>query len=152
MPNEEQVIGLWKLISQHTLTADGRVIPTRGEDPAGVVIYDKFGNMSVNLMRTDERASEYTDLTKYATVIEGYHGYFGTYEVDPVEPIIRHYVMGAAYRGYIGTVQVRYYELRGDDLVLTVKEEDGSQHVLIWQRVTSKLSADSSSPVKGKRP
>jgi hypothetical protein len=132
-----QFIGTWKLISQHTVTPDGQRIPTRGEHPAGVLMYDPFGNMSVQLMRTDEQASTYTDLREFDTAMEGYHAYFGTYEIDPHEPIIRHHVIGSAFPGYVGSVQVRYYEFHGDELTLVVKPADGSQRVLLWQKITA---------------
>ena len=136
---DERFIGTWKLLSQHTLTPGGATAPTRGEHPAGVLMYDTHGNMAVQLMRTDARAGDYTDLAQLATAMEGYHAYFGTYEVDPALPIVRHRVIGCAYTAYIGTTQVRYYEFNADKLTLTVRADDGSRRVLVWQRVTGPL-------------
>jgi hypothetical protein len=137
MSTDNRFIGPWKLISQHTLTASGERIPTRGEHPVGILMYDSLGNMAVQLMRTDDQAGEYTDLREFSTAMEGYHAYFGTYEIDPTEPIVRHYVIGSAYPGYVGSIQVRYYEFQGDSLILNVRPADGSQRILLWQRITA---------------
>lgn len=96
-------------------------------------MYDALGNMSVHLMRTDERAGAYTDLTQLETAMEGYHAYFGTYAVDETAGIVRHHVIGAAYPPYRGTTQVRHYRLEGDTLTLRV--EAGTEvRVLVWRR------------------
>jgi hypothetical protein len=133
-------VGTWLLVSQHTIYPDGRVEITRGEHPRGVLIYDALGNMSVHLMRTDGDAERYTDLTAFETAMGGYHAYFGTYEVSEAEGIVRHFVVGAAYPPYRGSVQERHYAFDGDQLMLTVHATDGTQRVIEWLRARQKMS------------
>jgi hypothetical protein len=98
-------------------------------------MYDADGYMAVQLMRADDRAGEYTDLTRFDTAMEGYHAYFGRYEVDEAAGIVRHHVVGAAYAPYRGGVQVRHYAFSdaGRTLTLTV-HADSERRVLVWRR------------------
>lgn len=137
-------IGTWRLLSQGTQYPDGSIEPSRGENPQGILMYDALGNMSVQLMRTDERAGDYTDLSQIATAFEGYHAYFGTYEVDETEKIVRHHIIGAAYLPYRGTVQIRHYEFLGEahhQLILKAVGADGTIRILVWERVLGKLGS-----------
>ncbi|MDX1994076.1 MAG: lipocalin-like domain-containing protein [bacterium] len=131
----EQFIGTWLLVSQDSHYPDGRVVPSRGEQPAGILIYDGAGNMAVQLMRTDERAGDYRDVSELRTAMEGYHAYFGTYEVDEAAGVVRHHVIGSAFPPYRGSVQVRAYRFDGDTLTLTAQApHDETRRVLIWRR------------------
>ncbi|MFO7320245.1 MAG: lipocalin-like domain-containing protein [Chloroflexota bacterium] len=129
------LVGTWFLVAQYSLSSDGARLNSRGENPAGILMYDNDGNMSVQLMRTDERAAEYTDLSDLRTAMEGYHAYFGRYEVDEAQKLVRHHVTGSAYPDYRGTTQIRYYELEGNTLTLR-GEADTTRpaRVMVWQR------------------
>jgi hypothetical protein len=140
---KDLLVGTWQLISQGTQYPDGRIEASRGENPQGILMYDALGNMSVQLMRTDHRAADYTDLAQIATAFEGYHAYFGTYDVEETEKIVRHHIIGAAYLPYRGTVQVRHYEFSGEahhQLILKAAGSDGTTRILLWERVTGRLS------------
>lgn len=128
-------IGTWLLVSQHSLYPDGRRQPSRGDQPAGILIYDRAGNMAVQLMRTDARAGEYTDLGALETAMEGFLAYFGRYEVDAARQIVRHRIIGASYPPYRGTIQIRRYTFGGDTLTLEAASPlDRSTRVLVWRR------------------
>lgn len=129
-------IGTWRLISQDTHFPDGRVEPSRGKHPQGILMYDAAGNMAVQLMRTDEHADDYTDFSQLETALEGYHAYFGTYEVDKAQKVVRHHVIGSVYAGWRGTVQVRHYDFDDDLLTLSADGPDGTRRVLVWERVS----------------
>ena len=127
--------GVWLLVSQYNRYPDGRKEPSRGEDPAGVLVYDRNGHMAVQLMRTDERAGEYTDLASLRTALEGYLAYFGRYEVDAAQQIVRHYIAGASYLLYRGSVQIRRYTFASDTLTLEASSPlDDSTRILLWRR------------------
>lgn len=129
-------IGTWRLISQNTHHPDGSITPSRGEQPAGILMYDAAGNMSVQLMRTDDQAQAFTDMQALTTAMDGFLAYFGTYEVDEARQLMMHHLTGASYFGYRGTTQIRQYEFNGDLLTLKALAPDGvSLRVLIWQRV-----------------
>lgn len=128
-------VGTWLLESQDTVSPDGSRVPSRGENPAGIIMYDANGYMAVQLMRTDEHARDYTDLSDFRTAMDGFHAYFGRYEVDEAAGIVRHFVMGSGYFDYVGSTQVRYFRLDGDVLTLTAPSKvDGVTRVLVWRR------------------
>jgi hypothetical protein len=100
-------------------------------------MYDQAGNMAVQLMRTDEHATAYSDMADLQTAMQGFLAYYGRYEVDETEHIVRHHVSGASYFGYRGTTQIRHYEFSGDTLTLKAKSPfDESTRLLVWRRVS----------------
>jgi hypothetical protein len=132
-------IGTWKLLSQHTHFPDGQIVPSRGEDAVGVLMYDTAGNMAVQLMRTDDHAGDYNDMRDLTTAMDGYIGYFGTYEIDTAAQVITHRARGSSFFGYRNSVQRRHYLFSDDGRTLTLSAEanDGSRRVLVWERVTA---------------
>lgn len=141
MTDRERLIGTWRLVAQYTDYPDGRRVETRGPNPVGIIMYDALGNMSVQLMRTDDRAGDYYDLRELATGLEGYHAYFGTYTVDETAQTVTHHIVGAAYPGYRGSDQVRHYAFDGDQLTLTVLATgDDTQRVIVWERLHTTLT------------
>ena len=143
MSIKEQIIGTWRLISQHTEYPDGRIEITRGENPHGILMYDAQGNMSVQLLRNAEPMLQHTDITSFETAMEQYHGYFGTYDLLEEEGVVYHNVIGAAFLPYQGTRQRREFKLEGDMLKLssraTTAGDDTARH-LVWQRITGKYT------------
>ena len=128
-------VGTWLLVSQHSVYPDGTTRPSRGENAAGILMYDRGGNMAVQLMRTDEHATEYTDLSTLKTAMQGFLAYYGRYEVDEEAQIVRHYVIGSSYFDYRGSTQIRRYTFEDDTLTLEAKSSfDDSTRVLIWRR------------------
>jgi hypothetical protein len=129
-------VGTWRLVSQHSLYPDGTTKPSRGDNADGVIMYDQADNMAVQLMRTDEHATEFTDLADLKTAMQGFLAYYGRYEVDEAESIVRHYITGSSYFGWRGTTQLRHYEFSGDTLILKAKSSfDDSTRLLVWRRV-----------------
>jgi hypothetical protein len=128
-------VGTWQLVSQQTLYPDGTTVPSRGENAMGVIMYDQAGNMAVQLMRTDEHATDYTDMTDLKSAMAGFLSYFGRYEVDEEQHKVQHHILGASYFGYRGTTQTRTYEFSGNELILQAQSPlDNSTRVLRWRR------------------
>lgn len=134
-PELAPFVGTWLLMSQRTHFPDGRIEPSRGDTPRGMLVYDAAGNMSVQLMRTDQDAGRFHDLRDVETALDGYLGYFGRYTVDAAGGVVTHHVMGASYPDYIGATLKRLFALEGDMLTLRAAAEDGSSRVLVWRRV-----------------
>lgn len=129
-------IGSWRLVSQHTHYPDGRIELSRGENADGIIIYDAAGTMAVQLMRTDEHAQEYTDSSTLKTALEGFLAYYGRYEVDEAEGVVRHFIIGSSFFDWRGTTLVRAYEFAGDTLTLKAQSPLGdSTRLLVWRRV-----------------
>lgn len=135
-------IGTWQLVSQHSEFPDERKLPSRGEHPRGVLMYDAYSNMSVQLMRTDEHALESHDLLELTTAMQHFHAYFGTYEVRATEHVVLHHVLGSGFPGYWNTTQERHYEFSESDTVLTLRApapNDDSMRVLVWRRLIARM-------------
>ena len=133
-------VGTWRLVSQHSLYPDGRVVPSRGDNADGIIMYDAAGNMAVQLMRTDEHATDFTDLADLKTAMQGFLSYYGRYEIEEAGNdtvgVVRHMVTGSSYFGFRGTTQVRQYEFEGETLTLKAKSSfDDSTRLLVWRRV-----------------
>lgn len=137
--SENPFVGTWKLVSQHTHFPDGRIEASRGEGAIGVLMYDAAGNMAVQLARTDDHWDEYSDMRELTTAMDGYLGYFGTYEVDATTQTVTHRVRGSSFFGYRNSLQRRHYDFTDTDQTLTLmaaSPRDGTKRVLIWQRAT----------------
>lgn len=134
------IIGTWRLLSQHTRHADGTRITPRGENPVGILMYDEHGNMSVQLMRTEDYTGS-TDMTDFNVAMGLFHSYFGTYTLDTEAQTVTHHIIGAAYPDYVGTDQVRHYELKDNRLYLQVLATgDDTVREIVWERLNAKLS------------
>lgn len=140
MTAAQQFIGTWQLVSQYNHYPDGECVPSRGKNPQGLLMYDAYLNMSVQLIRTDEERGLFTDLRDIHTAMQGFLAYFGTYEVDSVQNIVKHHLHGASFSAYQGTTQVRHYHFEGDQLTLKAASPlDDATRILVWQRVTAAL-------------
>lgn len=129
-------VGTWKLVSQHILFPDGRIELARGKNPDGILMYDATGNMSVQLMRTDERAAEFNDMLNLEQALQGFLSYYGRYEVDEAAGTVRHLVTGSSCFVYRNTTQVRHYQFTGNTLTLKAQSPiDESTRLLVWQRI-----------------
>jgi len=129
----ERLIGTWKFESLVARTATGKVRYPYGEKPFGILIYTPSGHMSMLLMNPDRKRFT-TDDPKAGTpeeTIEAYDkfdAYCGTYAVDKERGIVTHHLEGAKFPNWVGTDQVRYFQIEDDRLhikaTVQVKGED----------------------------
>ncbi len=122
MPGEN-FIGTWKLISAEYRRVSGAVIPLYGENPAGMLMYDAAGNMSVQIMQRLRPQFEIADrlggtLEQIQSAFQGYQAYFGTYSIDENARVVTHHLAGALLPNWVGVDQKRFYELSGNRLIL----------------------------------
>lgn len=117
------LVGAWRLVSFEDRSADGKVERPYGEQPAGQLIYDRSGAMSIQVMKRphphvasgdDEKV---TDAEKVA-LYDAYVAYFGTWRTDAKRGIVVHAVEGDLFDTYVGNDQARPYVLDGDTLTL----------------------------------
>ena len=139
----EKLVGTWKLTAFEDRPAKGPVKYPYGNTPAGLLIYDATGHMSIQIMKLphpkvasgDE--DKVTEKEKLA-LFDAYEAYFGTYQVDWTKHVVTHNVEGDLWDVYMGTAQERPFELNGDRLTLTPHwEEDGQkmQGIRTFERV-----------------
>jgi len=142
---QQKFVGSWKLISieQPSRTA------TNGNS-FGMLTYDGTGHMSVHIVRGDRPAfpngrATATDKEK-AAAFDSYTAYYGTYTFEPENGIVIHHLEGSISPGQIGQDNIRYFELEGNRLTLSVANggkggrlarKDTTAH-LIWEKIPAK--------------
>lgn len=136
--------GTYRLIRYEIRWSDGRVELPYGEDAEGLLVYTPTGHMSGHLMRRDvprfRTSARHASSEETRAAYLGYLGYYGTFTVDETVGTVNHRVLGSWHPNWIGTNQLRYFELEGDRLILQTPPRisgDRSRHSrLIWQRVS----------------
>ena len=130
-----RLLGSWRLVKYDVPAADGSTRP--GTFDTGVVSYDASGQMSAHLWRAAGRATTAprTDAERSAAY-QSYIGYYGPFDVDEAKGIVVHHVRGSSYPDWVGTEQVRYYELDPDGRHLTLSTKNGERVTgrLLWER------------------
>jgi hypothetical protein len=116
---QRRLIGFWKLV------------PNEGEkvEPAaanqdhrrGFIIYDASGNMAVHIMPAGRprHAGAEPSGDEAKTALRSYTSYFGPYTVNEKDGYIVHQRIGHTIPGSIGTNGQRFYEFKGNRLVLS---------------------------------
>ena len=144
----EQLIGTWRLVSIETIRPNGEIIyPYYGKHPQGLIMYDRSGWMSVQIVSDPAPAVPAVDsreafaaapVVDKAKAAEGYYAYCGTWILDVSKSTVTHHIMQSLLPGERGQDGVRYLALNGDRLTLTAKtHEMGEDHQrrLVWQRI-----------------
>ena len=141
---QRKFVGSWKLISIEGPTQ------TRTGRPVGMITYDSTGHMSVQIVRGDRPAfpngrAKATDAEK-AAAFDTYTAYYGTYTFEPGNRIVIHHLEGSLSPGQIGQDNIRYFELQGNRLTLSVANDgkggrlarkDTVSH-LTWEKIPAK--------------
>jgi hypothetical protein len=141
---EEHFAGAWKLAVYELSSSDGESTFPYGKNPSGILMYDRLGNMAVQIMRPgitpfaiNDRWMGTTDEMK--TAFEGYIAYYGRYAVDVKKGTVTHHVAGSVFPNYIGRKLIRMFEFIDDNLVLSTPSMDfgGSAGIgrLTWVRL-----------------
>ena len=144
----DQLVGAWHLVSVETTRPNGDVIyPFYGRHPEGLLVYDRSGWMSVQIVsdpkpvvpNSDSRAGIFAATpAEKASALEGYYAYFGTWTVDPSGATVTHHLRQSLYPGERGLDFVRQLSMDGIRLTLVAKvHEMGEDHQrrLTWDRV-----------------
>lgn len=131
----QNFLGAWRLVSFEEAQPDGHISHPYGERPAGLLIYDASGHMSVQIMRRDrpQTSSDPNNISadELNSVLEGFTAFFGTYEIDEAERTIIHHVEGHLLPSSVGKSLRRSFEFSGDRLILKPTE---SRRVT-WERI-----------------
>jgi hypothetical protein len=140
----EGLVGTWRLVSFEYCLANGATVEAYGASPAGLLVYDRNGYMSAQIMDPsrprfatgDRRTGTHEELH---AAVEGYIAYFGTYEIDEAGGYVDHVELGDVFPNAVGTRQRRYVALDGDRLVLDVPPVVlGGERMtarVVWERV-----------------
>jgi hypothetical protein len=141
---QKKFVGSWKLIS---IEGPNR---TSNGDSVGMLTYDSTGHMSVHIVRGDRPAfpngrARATDKER-AAAFDSYTAYYGTYTFEPENGVVIHHLEGSLSPGQIGQDNIRYFELQGNRLTLSVANDgkggrlariDTTAH-LTWEKIPPK--------------
>lgn len=136
------IVGPWKLVEWVVTDPSGEKSYPYGESPQGLLIYTDDGQMSVQLMNPETHSGDQSDSLE--GIVSGYFAYYGTYSIDEESKTITHNISGCLAPSWIGSDQVRGYDLIGEHrlrLTAELAADDilgpagaGGSNVLIWQR------------------
>ena len=146
---KDQLAGSWRLVSIETIRPSGEIIyPFYGKHPQGLLMYDRSGWMSVQIVaepmpmvpRTTSR-EEFLKAPQSEKVaaIDGYYAYYGTWSVDDSASTVTHHIRQSLMPGERDQDGVRGVSLQGNRLTLTAKTHEMSedhQRRLVWERVS----------------
>ena len=139
----KQLAGVWRLVSSEFRTAEGDAVYPLGEDALGQAIFTESGYLSAQLMRPGRPNFASGDQAggtqrEVQAALQGYAAYYGRCELDVENKTITTTVEGSLFPNWVGSRQLRYYELSGKRLILKTppiafgdKEFTG---VLSWER------------------
>ena len=133
---KDRLVGAWELVNYEIIAADGSRRP--GAYDRGQITYDGSGRMSAQLMNSANKAEQtpQTDDAR-AAAYRRYLGYYGPFVVDEAKGIVTHIVDGSSNPSWVGSRQVRYFELSADNQQLTLSLRDASGRTtqsLVWKR------------------
>ena len=131
----QRLVGSWELVTYEIIAADGTKRP--GAYDRGQISYDASGRMSAHLMNSANKAdaTPQTDELR-AAAYRRYLGYYGPFVVDTAAGTVTHIVEGSSNPSWVGSKQLRYYELSPDNAQLTLSLRDGTRttQALVWKR------------------
>lgn len=123
-------VGAWTLGSFESFGADGE---TTRRPMGGSIVYSQSGRMSAQLM--PEGYEKRTAPANGTVDRRGYTAYYGRFEIDSEAGTVTHHVEGSINPEWVGRGLVRYYEIDGDTLKLSLRDEDGrTTGTLTWRR------------------
>lgn len=124
-PPRNDLAGTWRLVEFWNRAAEDQ--PKQypyGEHPLGYIVYDRAGNVFVQMAtstpppRVTEQERRQLTAAQLATMMDEYVAYFGTYTIDAAKGVVTHHVLGDVRREYTGTDQPRPFRLHGDELII----------------------------------
>lgn len=134
-----EILGAWTLDSWTVTDSNGEVHYPYGPNATGVIMYTDDGKMSVQLVNPDIEPQAENDIQ------ERYFAYYGDYVIDEANQTVKHNLEGSMEPSWVGTVQIRAYELTDDphlSLTAELDERDSvaasagatGTNTLIWKR------------------
>ncbi len=145
------IIGAWRLASIDYSGPNGALAdPVFGPNPQGILIYDRSGWMSVQIVAANRpvmakpaaRTSRVVTLddAKLATAaFDSYYAYFGTWDYDADTSVITHHLSSSLLPYETGLEYKREVRFDGVHLQLTSRSQQGGEErrrTLVWTRVS----------------
>lgn len=133
----DRFVGTWALGAIESKSESGvwEKIERWGDNPFGVLMYDSFGNMAVQLAY-EERVAE-SGAVPNSEVVDGFVAYVATYDVDADNGTVTHHRLFHTNSEADGLSAVRFYEFGNRSLTLTLAPDRNIR--LTWIRQDKKL-------------
>jgi hypothetical protein len=145
----ESIIGAWRLVGIDYSGPDGALVdPVFGPNPQGIIIYDRSGWMSVQVV-TSNRPTMARPVTRTSGVVTAdeaklaaaafntYYAYFGSWEFDAASSAITHHLKASLLPYETGVDYRRSVSINGGRLELTVSNQVNGEtrlRTLTWER------------------
>jgi hypothetical protein len=138
------IVGTWVLAGADKLQPNGTRVSDYGPNPHGLVVFTSDGYYSVQIYRAEQVKFSSGDKQKgtpeeYRSSSLNSSVHFGRYTVDTAKGTITFHIDRSSFPNLDDTVQVRSYEMKGDELSWKVPPRpDGSIPITILRRAKSK--------------
>jgi hypothetical protein len=138
-----ELVGTWAVVLVDNILPDGSRVALYGPHPQGLLMFDRYGHYSLQLLRADRVKFASNDKSKgtadeIKAAVEGSNSHFGRYSVDPDGRTITFQIEHASFSNWDGTVQVRSFNLTGDRLTYRVPSPTTDRSAtgeVAWQRL-----------------
>ena len=132
-------VGIWTLLRCVSYQTDGTVTCPYGEHPVGQMLYDRDGNMMVEIMKPGIKKFVKSNLLEGVAdeVLPAYYGfigYYGSYTVMPDSNVVIHHIKACSFPNWVDKDQKRYYEFKNDQLILKTSLIGSVRYELTWQK------------------
>jgi len=122
------LVGAWLLVAAETHQANGEASPAFGDRATGILIYDRSGEMSLQIAGERPSAGSveiYQSLSPRDRMVylDNYYAYFGTFEVDGAAHQVIHRVRASLRPNETGISYRRQFTIEGDRLTLASSPE-----------------------------
>lgn len=138
----EPITGVWSLAAVENINPDGSKTLPYGNDPNGLLIFDTSGRYAIQILKAIRPKVAAGDKNKAtpeenAALVQGNNSHFGRYSVDETNRTITFQVEHAFYPNWEGTVQVRSYTMKDNELkyIVTQTTNGGAvTAVVVWRK------------------
>jgi hypothetical protein len=133
MPTDarKEIVGTWRLVHSVEFMEDGRKHYPFGQDAVGYIVYSESGVMAVQITRKTRSR----DHSEYLVGPSDYLAYFGRYEIDTDNELVRHILEAQLFPGHHSNTLERKYRFFDDKL--SPKPWDGTDREILWQRAAN---------------
>jgi len=137
---KEQLIGIWRLVSNYTEREDGTKFDTFGPNPIGIIGLDADGRMFLQEMRSDlpqfaSNNRQQGTAEENKVIVQGSISYFGTYTVDERAKTLSFQIQGCSFPNWTGTDQKRSFTLTGDEMTWSAASGSSGKPIrAVWKR------------------
>ena len=117
------LVGVWRVVRFcDDDDSTGLLSDPWGPAPIGYFVYAAKGTLSIQVMRAPSvapfaRGDAHPSSSEREQLFQSYFGYFVTYTITSDSTVV-HHVSGGTAPSFVGTDQLRLYQVRGDTLTI----------------------------------